>query len=93
MRVFLIGGTRFTGPALIEQLIAGGHDVMCVHRGKTSVPLPSSVREIMADRNDLSALGSALDEFRPDVVVDMFAFSAADAEAGVELLRGRIELL
>jgi len=90
MRVFLIGGTRFTGPALIEQLVAGGHVVMCVHRGKTSASLPESVRKIIADRNDLAALRPVMDEFGPDVVVDMFAFSATDAEAGCILLRDRV---
>lgn len=90
MRVFLIGGTRFTGPALIEQLVDGGHEVMCVHRGKTSALLPPSVREFIADRNDLASLRPALEEFGPDVAVDMFAFSAADAASGCDLLRGRV---
>ena len=35
MRVLIIGGTNFIGPAVVASLVAGGHDITLFHRGET----------------------------------------------------------
>ena len=79
MRVFLIGGTGFTGPALVSELLERGHDVTFLHRGKTHDPRTNGAREIIADRKDGSQLTAAIAAAAPDVVVDMIPFTAEDA--------------
>jgi nucleoside-diphosphate-sugar epimerase len=34
MRVLVLGGTRFIGLALVEELLGAGHTVAIVHRGE-----------------------------------------------------------
>jgi len=60
MRVFLIGGTGFVGPALIRQLLARGHDVSFLNRGRTSDVRTSGARQVIADRGDRARLGEAI---------------------------------
>ncbi|WP_337173495.1 NAD-dependent epimerase/dehydratase family protein [Paludisphaera sp.] len=87
MRVLLIGGTNFIGPALTRRLVGMGHEVAVFHRGRTRAELPVGVGRILGDRRDL---GSRVDEFRrfaPDVVVDMIAFTEGDALGLVETFR------
>lgn len=81
MRVFLIGGTGFTGPALVRQLLDRGHEVTCLHRGQTHDPRTHGAEEILVDRHDASALTRSISGAAPDVVVDMISFVASDADA------------
>lgn len=68
-RVLVIGGTLFIGRALVEQLLAGGDDVVIMHRGR-STPFGERVGEIRCDRNDIPAVQAALADTRFDVVYD-----------------------
>ncbi len=34
MRVMVLGGTRFIGAAIVEELHAHGHELLIVHRGE-----------------------------------------------------------
>lgn len=79
MRVFLIGGTGFTGPALVHELLERQHEVTFLHRGQTCDPRTSGAREIIANREDESQLIDAIAANSPDIVVDMIPFTADDA--------------
>jgi nucleoside-diphosphate-sugar epimerase len=87
MRILIIGGTNFIGPHLVRRLAAGGHEVAVFHRGQTRGELPASVGHIMGDRHQLTAHRDAFARFRPDVVVDMIAYTEADAIGLVETFR------
>ena len=50
MKVLLIGGTGFTGPALVSELLERGHDVAFLHRGRTNDARTAGAREIISDR-------------------------------------------
>ena len=41
MRVLIIGGTHFIGPAVVRSLHEMGHEVTVFHRGQTTADLPS----------------------------------------------------
>jgi len=79
MRVLLIGGTGFTGPAVVRELLERGQDVVCVHRGQTHDPRTQGAREVYADRRDERQLRRAIVKSSPDVVVDMIPFTEEDA--------------
>ncbi len=90
MNILLIGGTGFTGPALVRQLLERNHEVTCLHRGLTHDPRTSGAREILADRRDPSQLASAIADVSPDVVVDMIPFTAEDAENTIRACRDTV---
>src|SRR6476661_8458147 len=69
MKVLVIGGTLFIGRSLVTSLLKAEHEVTILHR-KPGHDLGKRVREIIADRNDTSALQSALIGHKFDVIYD-----------------------
>jgi nucleoside-diphosphate-sugar epimerase len=88
MRVLIVGGTSFIGPLLVRRLIALGHEVAVFHRGQSHGDLPAGVEHILGDRHDLGKHADAFCRLAPDIVVDMIAFTEADALDLVETFRG-----
>ena len=88
MRVLVIGGTGFIGPHVVQLLSEQGHDLAVFNRGQSAADLPASVRRISGERAALPSLRVELARFAPDVVLDMYAMTAADARAVVETLAG-----
>ncbi len=88
MRVLIIGGTHFIGPPVARRLHEAGHDVTVFHRGRTEVNLPKKIAHIHGDRMLLAAHQEAFKKLRPDVVVDMAAFTQQEALATLSAFRG-----
>jgi nucleoside-diphosphate-sugar epimerase len=84
MRVLVLGGTRFSGPFLVRELAAAGHELMVFHRGEHNVEL--SAEQVHGDFADFGHHVDRLRAFEPDIVVDMLALRAQDA-ARVEAFR------
>jgi nucleoside-diphosphate-sugar epimerase len=96
MRILFIGGTRFVGPHAVRRLCELGHDVTVFHRGKHEAELPPWVKHLHSretatdprDRRQLGRFAKQLAALRPDVVVDMVAFTRDDAAALVRTFAG-----
>ena len=93
MRVMVLGGTRFIGAAVVEELVAHGHELLVVHRGEHEPPDLPEVEHLHAERQDLPHLRGPVDEFDPEAVVDNCAYSAADAETALAAVGGDVRLL
>ncbi len=93
MRIALLGGTRFIGVAVVEELLAAGHDVLVVHRGSVERGDAPAVPHVHADRRDVGTVGPALRDFRAEAVVDTCAYSTADAETALAALPGDARLV
>ena len=74
MRVLVIGGTSLTGPHLVRELLAAGHEMTVFHRGDHEHDLVASARHIHGDVNQFERHLSELLALRPEVVVDLLAF-------------------
>ena len=85
-----MGGSRFNGLALVEALIAAGHDVTTFNRGVTNTELPKGVHQLHGDRKDVDGLRSTLRGLEFDVVHDTSAYVLEDVQSLVEVFRGRI---
>jgi nucleoside-diphosphate-sugar epimerase len=74
MRISVLGGTVFVGRAVVEALVAAGHDVTVVHRGEHEPGdgFPD-VEHVHADRADLPSIEA-------DAVVDCIATTRSDSE-------------
>jgi nucleoside-diphosphate-sugar epimerase len=87
MRIAVLGGTRFIGPAIVEELTGAGHDVLVVHRGRSERDDMPDVPHAHLDRHDVPALRAAVAGC--DAVADTNAYSTADAQTAVAALDGR----
>jgi len=86
MKVLVLGGTRFVGRHIVEALLARGHHVTLVHRGKTSPHVFPASEHLLADRNtDLSVLADR--EF--DATVDVCAYTPRQVAKLADALGGR----
>ena len=83
MKCLVVGGTGFLGGAIVEALIADGHEVTVLSRGQTSRNLPANVGVLTADRyGDLSVLtGKGF-----DWVFDTCAFDPDTVERLIEIV-------
>lgn len=88
MRVVVLGGTRFIGRAITEDLVAAGHEVLVVHRGRSEPADLVAVKHAHVDRNDESALRDVLAGARADGLIDTVALTRADAETTLRALPG-----
>jgi nucleoside-diphosphate-sugar epimerase len=93
MRLLLLGGTRFLGPFVVHRLVEAGHSVAVFHRGQTHADLPKSVKYILGDRSRLSDTEDDFRQFAPQVVIDMIAYTEADALAVVNIFKDMSERL
>lgn len=80
MNVLVIGGSRFTGPKLINRLITGGHQVTVFNRGNHNTPAMDGVKSITGDRNDESKIKEVFSSHSFDIVVDTCAYKPNDID-------------
>lgn len=81
MRVVVIGGTRFVGPAAVGRLVAAGHQVAVAHTGTHEHPSVEAVEHLHGDRDTLLPPGGPIERWRPDALLDTFAGGATAAKA------------
>jgi nucleoside-diphosphate-sugar epimerase len=93
MRVMVLGGTRFIGAAIVEELHANGHELLVVHRGEHEPADLPEADHLHAQRQDLPHLRGPIGEFGPEAVVDNCAYSAADAETALAAVGDDLRLL
>jgi nucleoside-diphosphate-sugar epimerase len=93
MRVMVLGGTRFIGAAIVEELFAHGHELLLVHRGEHEPDNLPEVDHLHCDRRDLSHLRDPIAEFDPEALVDNCAYDTADAETALAAVGDGVRLL
>ena len=94
MRALVLGGSVFVGRRLVEALVAGGHDVTVLNRGRTSTDLPDHVGRLVADRTDPASMRAALDGRDWDAIYDVSGFvmvaGGSDIESLLDLVDGHV---
>ncbi len=94
MRALVLGGSVFVGKRLVHALIAAGHEVSVLNRGRTPTALPGGVEHLVADRTEIASMRDALGGRDWDVVYDVSGFVMAaggsDVAALVDLFDGRV---
>ncbi|QLG63583.1 NAD-dependent epimerase/dehydratase family protein [Halorarum salinum] len=83
----VIGGTRFIGRHVVEDLLEHGYEVTTFNRGNHGNPFADreAVDRVEGDRRDDTDLRTAKLSVEPDVVVDCVAYYPADVEAAVDV--------
>lgn len=78
MKILVIGGTRFFGIHMVNELIENGHDVTIATRGKTSDEYGDKVKRIIIERTNETSVKEALIGTHYDVVIDKIAYCSND---------------
>jgi nucleoside-diphosphate-sugar epimerase len=86
LRVVVLGGTRFIGRAIVEELAGAGHDLLVVHRGNLEPDDMPPVQHLHADRTELAAHREQLAAFAPEAAVDCRALTRVDSEIVLDTL-------
>ncbi|MBQ7839905.1 MAG: NAD-dependent epimerase/dehydratase family protein [Lachnospiraceae bacterium] len=60
MKILVIGGTRFFGIPMVNELLEKGHDVTIATRGKSPDGFGDRVKRIFLDRTDEASVKAAL---------------------------------
>jgi nucleoside-diphosphate-sugar epimerase len=94
MKALVIGGMQFMGRAIVERLVARGHDVSVLHR-RDRHDLGPQVRNLQADRGDLAAVSALLRRERFEAVFDLAydwqtGTTAAEVEAAARSCGDRL---
>jgi nucleoside-diphosphate-sugar epimerase len=88
MRLLVLGGTRFLGPAVVAAALAAGWEVTTLTRGVSGAP-STGVDARTGDRTTEAGL-AVLDRGEWDVCVDTSGFVPRDVLAGARRLAGRV---
>ncbi len=96
MRVLVLGGTRFLGPFVVNELLRRGHEVAVLSRAVAGRDVEAFVRErydapvrcYAGDASDPTCLHDALQSWRPDSLLDMLHHHADHATAVVQVCAG-----
>ncbi len=86
MRALVVGGTGPTGSAIVERLLAAGHDVTLYHTGAHELDFSGPVAHIHGDPTDTERLTADFAGRSFDAAFSMYGRLRAVAEA----LRGRV---
>ena len=90
LRILILGGTGFLGPATIEAALARGHKVTMFNRGRTRPDLFPGVARLHGDRDPKKGEGlKALETGEWDVVIDNSGYYPRMVGASAELLAKR----
>lgn len=90
MNLFVIGGTRFIGRAVVERAVELGHKVAVYHRGESEPEGLPDVPHIHGDHLDIHDHIDQIREFAPDAAVDTTQGTAAGTQSVVDALTGLV---
>ena len=90
MRILVIGGTRFIGVYLTQQLVEQGHEVVLLNRGNHPAPV-DGLETIVCDRTSPESLSSTLSGQSFDAIYDNNGRELAHTQPLVELFKGNLQ--
>lgn len=82
----MLGGTRFIGRAIVDELWSSGDDITICHRGQTEPPDLPELKHVHVDRLRLRDEARSLGAFDPEAVVDCNAGGRRDTAEVLEVL-------
>jgi 2'-hydroxyisoflavone reductase len=92
LKILILGGTGFLGPAVVEAARPRGHTLTLFNRGKTRPNLFPDLEKLHGDRDPDKDEGlKALEGRKWDAVVDTSAYVPRIARASAELLKDSVK--
>ena len=78
MKILVLGGTRFFGIHMVNDLIEKGHEVTIATRGLTPDYFEDSVSRICFERTDEDSIKAAIGDTHYDVIIDKLGYCSND---------------
>jgi len=89
MRVLVLGGTRFLGPFVVDELLARSHEVAVLSRSEAEFGGP--VRRYPGDASDPTTLRKAVKSWRSEGLVDLLHHHPGHARTVAEVCGAHVE--
>jgi 2'-hydroxyisoflavone reductase len=86
MNILIIGGTRFQGRYLVNELLGAGHTVTVFHRGSHAIDPRNKLTDIIGDRNIPADL-ARLADCEYDYCIDTCAYFPAQITLVADILK------
>lgn len=78
MKILVIGGTRFFGIHMVNELLEKGYDITIATRGNAGDDFGDRVNRIILERTDASSIENAISGVHYDVVIDKIGYCSND---------------
>jgi nucleoside-diphosphate-sugar epimerase len=92
LKLLILGGTGFLGPAIVEEALARGHEVTIFHRGRTNETIFPELEHIHGNRDPKIEPGlEPLKGRKWDAVLDTSSYVPRLAKASAELLAPSVD--
>lgn len=86
MKILILGGTRFFGIPMTEELLRQGHEVTIATRQSTADSFGDRVSRIKVDRTDPVSMKEAFSGKRYDLVYDKIAYCSNDIKYAMDAI-------
>ena len=86
MKILVLGGTRFFGIHMVEDLLDAGHEVTIATRGNAKDSFGERVKRIIVERTSAESMKRALQEKHFDVVIDKLAYCSNDIRIAMDTI-------
>lgn len=86
MNILVLGGTRFFGIPMIEELLRQGHDITIATRQNAEDKFDDKVRRIKVERTDPDSMKNAFQGKKFDVVYDKIAYCSNDIKYAMDAI-------
>ena len=91
LRVLFIGGTGILSSACAPRVLAAGHHLALLNRGRSTIrPVPEGAEVLRADIRDPASTRDALGDREFDVVVNFVAYTPDHVLSDVDMFGGRV---
>ena len=87
MNILVLGGTRFFGIHMVNELIQKGHQVTIATRGRTEDNFANKVKRIFVERTNQESLRKTFKGKHYDVVCDHLAYCSRDVKYILESVK------
>lgn len=86
MKILVIGGTRFFGIPMINELLANGHEVTIATRGKAQDNFGGRVNRLVLERTNADSMMTTLRGVHYDVVIDKIGYCSNDIKYAMDAI-------
>ena len=93
MNILILGGTRYMGIHLVNELLKEGHDVTTATRGNTTDSFGDKVERLIIERQDPASLQEVFKDKCYDVAIDNIAYSSNDVRHLLDVLQTKKYIL